>query len=139
VHEFGFLMLAERPESMLAVPRHVKGQRTCLKVRRAKISVFVDQVELEMTIAVKNDTLGGECLEWLSPEIQTKIPFGCVEFGSVEFVVPAKLPIFLRRQKTWRMFVEIELLHFLEASLVNMFLYFSSIRDIRGINSILTL
>ena len=80
-------------------------------MRRIIVVALFDEMQLQMALPVKFDAFFGERLETLPPEIQTEAPLAAIQFRSVEFVLPDKLPILSFRQKAIRMIFYGKCLH----------------------------
>ena len=80
-------------------------------MRRIIVVALLDKMQFQMALPVKLDAFFGKRLETLPPEIQTEAPLAAVQFRSVEFVLPHKLPRLAFRQKTIRMIFHGKCLH----------------------------
>ena len=57
------------------------------------MAVLHDDVENDVAVAVEMDGLVGPGVVSFAHHGHTEVPFGAVEFGAVEFVVPDEFPI----------------------------------------------
>ena len=80
-------------------------------MRRIIVVAFLDKMQLQMALPVKLDAFFSKRLETLPPEVQTEAPLAAVQFRSVEFILPHKLPFLAFRQKAIRMIFHGKCLH----------------------------
>ena len=70
-------------------------------MRRIELAVLFDKGQEKIAFSVENCALVGEGFVPLLEQMQPEIPFGAVEFRSVEFVVPDEFPFFSRGEQAF--------------------------------------
>ena len=74
------------------------------------MAVLHDDVENDVAVAVEMDGLVGPGVVSFAHHGHTEVPFGAVEFGAVEFVVPDEFPIAVGKKAVF-VICECEFLH----------------------------
>ena len=82
----------------------------CLELGADGMAVLHEDVENDVAVTVEMDGLVGPGVVSFAHHGHTEVPFGAVEFGAVEFVVPDEFPIAVREEAVF-MICESEFLH----------------------------
>ena len=109
------LQLADGPLEVVAAKRcllngFVHEIVASLELRTDGMAVLHEDVEDDIAVAVEMDGLVGPGVMTFAHHGHTEVPFGAVEFGAVEFVVPDEFPITVWEEAVF-MICEGEFLH----------------------------
>ena len=109
------LQLADGPLEMVdtegrLLDRLVHEIVSGLELRADGMAVLHDDVENDVAVAVEMDGLVGPGVVSFAHHGHTEVPFGAVEFGAVEFVVPDEFPIAVGEEAVF-VICECEFLH----------------------------